>query len=181
MWWCRVTGAALLLLMLAGCGFRPLYGTHASDPYVGPELGSIYIAPLPDRDGQLVRNALLDAIDTKGEPSHPRYRLEITLTINEAQVALSKDETATRAQVSYAVAFTLFEGAVRLTKGSFSRVFAYDYLNQQYSNISAREDIRRRAAQEIATEIRNRMATYFIRAKKARDAAGVQQPADSAQ
>src|SRR5690242_7641602 len=85
MWWCRAAGAALLLLALAGCGFRPLYGTRAADPYVGPEMGGIYISPLPDRDGQLVRNALLDRIDPKGEPQQPRYRLDIKLTVTESQ------------------------------------------------------------------------------------------------
>ncbi len=151
MWWSRAAAVVLLTLAVAGCGFRPLYGSRAVDPYVGPEMGSIYVAPLPDRDGQLVRNALLDRLNPKGEPQQPRYRLEIKLTVTEAQVALQKDETATRAQVGYGVDFTLFEGMVALTRGGFTRTFSFDYLNQQYSNISARDDVRRRAAEEIAT------------------------------
>jgi LPS-assembly lipoprotein len=180
MWWRKAIFVALVTVTVAACGFHPLYGKRSTDPSLGPELGSIYVSPLPDRDGQLVRNALLDRLNPKGEPHQPRYRLEVRLTVNEAQVAVQKDETATRAQVSYGVDFTLLEGTVGLTKGSFSRTFSFDYLNQQYSNISARDDVRRRAAEEIATEIRNRMATYFIRAEKARAAANMKKP-DAAQ
>jgi LPS-assembly lipoprotein len=180
MWW-RSAAAALLLLAVAACGFRPLYGTRSADPRAASELAGIYIAPLPDRDGQLVRNALLDRLNPKGEPEQPRYRLDVRMQISETPVALQKDETATRAQITYTVLFTLYEGNVALTNGTFTRDFSFDYVNQQYSNISARNDVKRRAADEIATEIRNRMATYFIRADQARAAAGVQQTAKPAQ
>ncbi len=181
MWWRNALLIGAVTLVLTGCGFRPLYGTHSADPRAAGEMANIYVQPLPDREGQLVRNALLDRLNPKGEPREPRYRLEVKLDVSEAQVALQKDETATRDDVTYTITFTLYEGSVGLTNGSFTRNFSFDYLNQQYSNISARNDVRARAADEIATEIRNRMATYFIRAARAHAAAGTQQPADTAQ
>ena len=162
--------APFLLVALAGCGFRPLYGTRAGDPRVTAELASIYVQPLPDRDGQLVHNALLVRLNPGGEAQQMRYRLETTVTVNEGQVALQKDETATRANVSFATAYTLYEGDIALTTGHISRTFSFDYIPQQYSNISARSDVARRAAEEIANEIRDRVAAYFLAAAKARAA-----------
>lgn len=176
MWWSRAAGTLLLVLAVAGCGFRPLYGMRSVDPHVQAEMAGIYIQPLADRDGQLVRNALLERLNPHGEPQQARYRLDVKVDVSEAQVALQKDETATRDQINYGVTFTLYEGSVGLTTGNFNRNFSFDYLNQQYSNVVARSDVQRRAAEEIAIEIRNRMATYFIRADKARAAAAQQQP-----
>jgi LPS-assembly lipoprotein len=166
--WPRIVAVALLVATLAGCGFRPLYGTHANDPGIAADLSAIYVRPLPDRDGQLVHNALLVRFNPSGEPRHARYRLETNLAVNEQQVALSKDETASRASVSFEASYTLFEGEIALTAGNVSRIYSYDYVPQQYSNITARSDVARRAAEEIAGEIGNRIATYFIAAAKAR-------------
>jgi hypothetical protein len=53
---------------------------------------------------------------------------------------------------------------VRVLSGSFSQLFSYDFLEQHYANVSAADDIHRRAAQSIADEIRNRIAAYFAKA-----------------
>jgi LPS-assembly lipoprotein len=171
--WRRVA-ALLAVAALAGCGFRPLYGHSSTDPRVAPEMASIYVSPIADREGQLLRNAILGRIDPSGQP---RYRLDVKLKTDESQVLLQSDETAAVDDIDYIAEFTLFEGNTALTKGSVTRSFSFDYLNQQYSNISARSSIERRAAEEIATQIRDTLATYFIRAQRARQAAGVTAPA----
>jgi LPS-assembly lipoprotein len=101
----------------------------------------------------------------------------VDVSANEGQVAVSRDATATRALVTYIASYTLFEGDTALTSGTFDRVFSYDYVPQQYSNISARADVARHAAEEIADEIRNRIATYFAAGAKARAAAAKAAPA----
>ena len=167
----RALAATLLLAALAGCGFRPLYGTRSTDPVVMQELAGIYIKPIPDRQGQLVHNALLVRLNPSGEPRDPRYRLDVTVGASESQVALQQDNTASRDEVTYNVSYLLFSGDQLVTTGSFSRQFSFDFLPQQYANISARADVARRSADEIADEIRNRMAAYFARAAQARAAA----------
>jgi len=178
--WPRVVAVILSMSLLAGCGFRPLYGQHSNDPQVSLEMAGIDVRPIADRDGQLLHNALLSRLNPGGEPDHARYRLETALVVNERQVALQRDETASRASVSFTANYTLFENQTPVTNGHISRIFSYDYIPQQYSNITARADVARRAAEEIANEIRNRMAVYFVGATKAR--ASAQPPAaDSGQ
>lgn len=167
----------LLAAVLAGCGFRPLYGTRSVDPKVAAELSGIYVESLPDREGQRVRNAILVRLNPAGTRQNSHYRLQVVESVVEAQTILAEDQTATRADVTYTTSYVLYEGGTVLTQGSFVRDFSYDYLNEQYSNLSARDDIGGHAADEIATEIRNRMAAYFIRAMKARAAAAETPPA----
>ena len=168
MWWPRL--ALLAVAALAGCGFHPLYSRSSGDPRIAPEMASVYVSPIADREGQLVRNALLGRLNASGES---RYRLEVTVIESESPVLLQSDQTASIDDVSYNASFTLYEGTTVLTKGTASRTLSFDFLNQQYSNISARSFIERRAAEEIATQIRDTLATYFLRAAAARKAAGV--------
>jgi LPS-assembly lipoprotein len=167
-------GTLALLFTLAGCGFRPVYGVHSTDPRVAGELATIHVEALPDREGQLVHNALLTLLNPKGEPTEPRFELAVEVSVAEAEVAEQKDQTASRAEDNYAITYTLYHGDQPVTTGAFARQFSYDFLQQHYANISARADIGRRAAQDIAQEIRNRMADYFIRAARARAKAAAQ-------
>lgn len=175
MWWLRPIIGAALLFALAGCGFHPLYGRKSTDPYLAQDLSSIHIVPLSERQGQLLHNALLSRLNPDGEPQHPRYQLEINLNSSDAQEALQTDNTATRDVVTFDVRYSLFEGHTEVTTGHFMRSFSYDYLQQQYSNITAAADTQRRAAEEIAQELRNRMAAYFDRAAQVRAQQGMDQ------
>ncbi len=157
----RILTAATVLLLLGGCGFHPLYGQSALDPAVMQELASVHVDPLRDRQGQLIHNALLTSLSPRGEAAQARYRLVILLTINEAQQALRTDDTATRDVLYYNITFYLYEGPTAVTAGTFSQVYSYDFLQEHYADISAQEDVQRRAASAIANEIRNRLAAYF--------------------
>ena len=56
--------AGFLLITLTQCGFKPLYihdHTVLSEHYMN-DLGLIELGPLPNREGQILRNAILDHI-----------------------------------------------------------------------------------------------------------------------
>lgn len=151
-------------LVLASCGFQPLYGKNSFNAAVMDDLGSVQVMPLADREGQLIHNALLTDLNPHGSSLTPRYRLVVTPSLTETQQALRKDDTATRNQITYNITFRLYDDKVPVLTGSFSQYFSYDFLEQHYANISAADDIHRRAAQSVADEIRNRLAAYFAKA-----------------
>lgn len=153
----------LLPLALASCGFRPLYGKDSYNAGMMDELASVEVAPLADREGQLLRNALLTDLNPRGMAGKPHYRLVVTPSINETQQALRTDDTATRNQITYNITYWLYEDKTRVVSGSFSQSFSYDFLEEHYANVSAADDIHRRAAQSVADEIRNRLAAYFAK------------------
>jgi LPS-assembly lipoprotein len=155
--------AVLLAAPLGGCGFRPLYGKTSFDPNIQDELASIRVLPLQDRQGQLLRNALMYGLSPKGEPEHARYRLRILIAVNETQQALRTDDTATRDTVSYDIRYFLYEGDTAVTAGALNRMFSYDFLEEHFANVAAAEDIHKRAASTIADDIRVRLAAYFAK------------------
>ena len=74
----RRTCAALTFLgclALAGCGFHPLYGGGK----VAPQLASIYVEPVAERDGYELRNQLIDLLGSDGREAGKAYRLKLTL------------------------------------------------------------------------------------------------------
>ncbi len=156
-----------VLTLLGGCGFHPLYGVDAIDPDVERELASIRVDPIKDRQGQLVRNALLTDLSPHGEPQQERYRLEVFLQVSEGQEAISTDTTSTRDVQSFGVTYRLYDGRTAIAAGHFTPVFSFNFLQQHYSNVAALDDVRQRAGQDIADAIRDRLANYFSAAKEA--------------
>ena len=76
-----MTRLAVLLLVccatLQGCALRPLYSGGSSGP-VANGLSAIAVSPIPERNGWLIRNALVDRLAASGEQAK-LYRLEATL------------------------------------------------------------------------------------------------------
>jgi LPS-assembly lipoprotein len=172
MWSLRPALIGILLLVLGSCGFHPLYGKNGADPQVNEELAEIQIDPLRDRQGQLIHNALIKALNPEGSPDKPRYHLQVAYSITQSQQALQTDDTATRNVLNYSILYRLYEGSTAVTAGTFSKIFSYNFLQQHYSNVAAQTDIEHRAAEVVTVEVRNRLAIYFTdAAMKRADAA----------
>ena len=162
-----------LSLLLSACGFHPLYSKSGPDSAIREEMASISIQPLRDRQGQEIHNALIKTITPEGPPSQSRYSLSVAYTVTESQAALATDETATRDVMRFNVLYRLYEGSTTLTAGTFPEIFSYNFLQEHYANVSAQSDIMTRVSEQIALEVRNRLAIYFTNAaeQKAKAAA----------
>jgi LPS-assembly lipoprotein len=150
-----------------------MYGRYSADPAVLDEMSTILVSPIPDHQGQLVRNALITALSPLGEPDRPRYRLAVVVSVGESTQALRTDDTATRATDYYSTRFILYDGNTAITSGGFTNMFSYDFLEEHYANVSAAEDVRHRAATLIAETIRNQLAGYFVHNAKVKAAQAV--------
>ncbi len=103
MWWpSRRLGALVALAMawagLAGCGFEPLYG-----PAQEERLAGIAIERIPERDGQILRNALLERLSPAG-PS--RWRLAVELTASRSSLVGGEGDTQ-RVRLTFTGAYRL--------------------------------------------------------------------------
>jgi LPS-assembly lipoprotein len=111
--------ASLLLLNLAGCGFRPIYGSAANGLNgdggqessqaggVKAALAEVKIGLIPDRSGQQLRNQLLDLMNAGGEPSRPVYRLDITLTTEKTALATRSDASVSLSRLRTVLRYKL--------------------------------------------------------------------------
>jgi LPS-assembly lipoprotein len=155
---------AALLLLLAGCGFHPLYAPTAATT-TDPRLAAIQVPQIPERIGQRLTIALRDAFNPSGAAVDPLYRLQVTLTTTRSETALRKDGTATRAEISVAASYRLFDIAAgrMATFGTAQSTSSVDLVVNEYANRVAEDDARTRAVEDLARELQARCAMYMDR------------------
>ena len=161
--------AMVLATTLAGCGFRPLYAVGPGGG-VASDIGTVRIAPIPNRVGQILRNELVDRLNPAGEPADPRYSLEAHVAVAKMELGFRKDETATRTSLRFRSPFRLRDSNSRaiVYSSRASAVASYNILDSEYATISAARSARRRGLVLIADSIAMRVAAYFNRLRSLR-------------
>lgn len=156
---------ALAVAATAGCGFQPLYGEQGVGAGASEKLASVEIAPIPNREGQKLRNLLTDRFYESSRPGNPRYRLDVTLTAHEQKLALQKDASAVRAQLLVNAPYRLTDTASgKVVFQSSSRaMISYNLLEQHYAGLLTVENAYDRALVEISNDITTRLSMQLGR------------------
>lgn len=159
----RVVAAAIALAAVTGCGFSPLYGEHsaAGGPAVSDAMRQISIRPLPDREGQKLRQILREQLHPRGVTERPLYDLEVQLTQRIEEIGVRRDATSSRANYILTANFYLNEGPQRLMGERVQAIVSYNILDEQYATVASQEDAENRAIRRVGEEIRTRLAVYF--------------------
>lgn len=149
-------------VLLGGCGFHPMYGSA-----LAPQLSSIYVEPIAERDGYELRNTLIDLLHSDGESAGKAYRLKIVVNENSQGIALQNDATITRYNTTLDARYTLSDtrGNV-LTSGNQTELSAYNVVNSPYATLIAEQDSTKRAAQDMAQRIQLDLGVWFRQHKK---------------
>ena len=153
-----------LLLALSGCGLQPMYAGGGSGA-VATSLSTVMVAPIPDRAGWLVRNALVDRLG--GEAENPAYRLEVELDDDLTAFGIRGDAAVTRERRTLRARYRLVElgtGRVVLdaTAGSDAGI---DVVSSEYATIAAEQTAQERLALVVADQMVARLA-LFMRSRK---------------
>jgi LPS-assembly lipoprotein len=153
--------ALSLFALLGGCGFHPMYAKG-----LAPQLASIYVEPVAERDGYELRNSLIDLLGSDGTPGGKAYRLTVTLTQTSQGVALQNNATITRYNDRLVASYVLTDAkGVTLTQGSQTGLSSYNVAASPYSTLAAQQDADMRAAQDMAERIRLDLGAWFRRRK----------------
>lgn len=154
----RAAAAGLVLAgLLAGCGFTPLHQATAPDARV-----AVDIAPIANRGGQLLRNALRQRLTPAGAPTG--YHLNIRLTEKRVNMLIRANATSTLAKLTITARVTLRrkrDGAPLFSPRARS-VASFNLGPSEYANLVAERGARRRALRAIADDI-HRQVTIFLR------------------
>jgi hypothetical protein len=151
----------LALLLTCSCGFMPLMGRQGAAP---EELGKISILPIADRSGQILHSHLLD--DLAPRRAQVEFTLEVRLSEPRQEIAIRRDETASRISYTANAAFYLRDTQERsLFNGTSTSSNTYEATNSEFASISGQRNARDRALQEISADIRQQLAAFFIRRK----------------
>ncbi len=157
------------LLLLAGCGFHPLYGDNPNGGTTAAVVQEIAVGdvsePMAPRTAQLLRNALLDNINPAGAPARPKYRLVVNVAETENLLAITQAAQVTRTNLQLSGSYRLLDaktGTV-LHSGLARAITAFNVLRIDYGNVVAEKDARARLAKELADKIRDDLAVWLTR------------------
>jgi LPS-assembly lipoprotein len=155
----------LALLTLAACGFEPMYGTEsAQSQAISTALPDIEVSNIPDRDGQYLRNLLMDQLYRHGRPDAAPYILKFSaLTKNIVDLGLQKDATATRAQIQISAHMDLIDKSTGkpVLQRDFRNVGAYNLLDDQLATLVSQQNITESTLHEMRDEAVTQLSLYF--------------------
>lgn len=167
----RLIPALLTLCLLAGCGFTPMYGSAsaANKHQVQAALNNIAIENIPDREGQYLRNRLIDRFYTDGEPANPDYTLVLSpVSESKHDLDITKNANATRAELRLGTTMVLRDrasGAALLTR-SLSTITSYNILSSQFTTRVSEDNARLNALDDLARQAEQAAVLYFERQGK---------------
>lgn len=156
-----------MVLCLAACGFHPVYGVNKYTS-VGAEtrLAAVQIGSVPNREGQYLRNALIDRFYRDGRPQNALYALKIE-PISESQrdLDITIDADSTRGQLKLATDIKLTELSTgkTLLERQVQSIASYNILASEFTNRVAEQNTRENALDDLARQIENFVVLHFKR------------------
>ena len=165
--------AIALALMSSACGFSPLYAPASSNH--APAIGPVIVDEIKGKSGFELKSELDKLFDVERGTGAAR-RLSIKLAESVYGLGFRVDEAATRSDVSLSASYTLFDvSGKEVLAGTASSAASYDIPSSAYAEISAQNDARTRAAQQLAETIRAQLALKLA-SKRAEDASAPAPP-----
>ena len=152
--------------LLSACGFTPLYAPSGGGAGPASEgLAEITVDLIPERPGQLLRQALQARFYGSGS-SRPRLmELKASFALSSDSIAIQPDNSSTRARVTGTCAWTLLASDPKLgtlTSGTTRVVDGYNVFDQQFFAADQSNDtVQRRIAEATADRITQQLAIYF--------------------
>jgi len=167
---CRRNLLPLLLLPpLAACGFQPLYA-GGRDGTMGPaeaDLAAVDVGIIPDRSGQLLRQALQARFERGAAGLARRYDLNVALFISNEGIATLPNSANTRVRLIATASWTLKAQdpqRTTLDTGVARSVDGFNIIDEQFFAADIEQEAgQRRLTQALADQIVLQLAIYFKR------------------
>lgn len=159
--------AILCCFLLVSCGFAPVYGTAShTNKQAESSLDQVAISLIPDREGQFLRNALMDRFYRGGEPRNPSYQLIINKIKEEvSDFDITVESEATRRQLRLTSNLKLIDkktGDVVLTR-SLLAITSHNVLESEFSTLVTEQSAREAALNDIARQVERHLTLFFTR------------------
>lgn len=152
---------ASLTLLLAACGFQPMYAQPDGQNAIGP----VTLTQIDGMAGHVLRSELDRILQVENDGSPPAL-LEITLTEQVTPLGIRVDESATRSELRLIANYVLTPpSGGRVMRGSVLTVVNYDIPTAAFGEIAAQDDARERAAETMAQRFRAELALRMAQAR----------------
>jgi LPS-assembly lipoprotein len=162
----RCSGVVGLSAVLGACGFQPVYMPTASGSagVAQRELAAVYVPVIPERPGQLLRQALQERFgNDSGTPA--AYDLRVSFGVAGEGIGILNSNLATRVRLTGSATYTLVAHDPKhttLTNGNARAIDGVNIFDTQYfaSDLEL-EAQQKRIAENVATQIATQLAIWF--------------------
>ena len=160
----KAAGLFAVMLLLSGCGFRPIYATTADG--VSPLNQRIAVREItaPETVRPLIEKAFHNRLLLK-DGQKPEYELIVTARESAERLAVQIDATVTRYNYRLRANYTLVDLKTGKSRtGSAQSVTSYNIVSSQYSTLYAERTAQEKASRLLAEEIERDLLIQFIEA-----------------
>lgn len=154
----------LSLLTLSACGFAPVYGdysTSAKSTEASTALSKVRISPLANREGQYLRNALIDRFYNNGYPETPFYQLSLSpLVERETNFDITVESETTRRQlkISTSLVFNDLRTGETILSETVYGLSSYNVLESEFATRVSEQNAREAILNDLARQIEVRIS-----------------------
>ncbi|WP_138378833.1 LPS assembly lipoprotein LptE [Luteithermobacter gelatinilyticus] len=161
---------AMVLLALAACGFKPMYGRFSDQGQdMADVMAKIRVVEIRDgegrnsRIGQVIRNNLAARLSPGREVTSADYVLKVSFQVEEHGYGFTESESVTVQNLKLLALYRLEEAdSSKVVVESMARALVtFDLVQSDYSNMIARNTALERLSDEVATRIVARLGAYF--------------------
>lgn len=166
--WSRISILMLAALVVTACGFEPIYGDATRDSYgastTEDTLSKIAIGNIPDEEGQILRNALMDRFYRHGRPAAPSYQLRVApLQEQTANLDVTIESETTRRQIRMTTSFALIDTSTQeaVLQRPVHAISSYNVLGSQFTTLVTERDTKEAVLNDIARQIEDQISLYI--------------------
>ncbi|MFT8244977.1 LPS assembly lipoprotein LptE [Roseomonas sp. BN140053] len=184
--WARRGLLAVLAVSVAGCGFQPLHAPggggerSAAAGVASADLAAVRVGLIPERNGQLLRRALQQQLESGGTGTAARYSLSASLQAGVEMQGFLRSGTPTRQRITFTAPWSLSTLSVPPVVVASGTERAFDAANipdnQFFAADVSTEAAQQRLVQQLAADIVEKVAVALSAAPAAPQAAAVPQP-----
>ncbi len=150
--------------MLASCGFTPMYAKQdATSESVNFTLRNVEIDKIPDREGQLLRNKLIDRFYQNGFPDEPQYVLKVSPiveTLKDLDVTITSDTTRAQLKLTSQFALVDLESNKVVLERQLQSINSYNVLGSEFATRVTERSTRDNALEDLARQIERDIALF---------------------
>ena len=154
-----------LTIFIQACGFTPVHGHTNRNNAQQLLLASVEVGPIKQRNGQVFKATLEDSLNPTHHVTPARYRLTMSLTVDESSLAIERDRTISRYQIITRATYVLTDIATDtiLRKGVLKRESGYDKTESEYATFVSETESVDKSLRALAKDLSMVVTSSVIR------------------
>lgn len=161
----------IICLFVSACGFEPMHGNafkkdRTSHSNIQSELARVQINNIPDREGQFLRNELIDRFYRSERPTETDYILDVG-SINETtydlDITIRSDATRQQLTLKTKMSLKSKETGEVLIKSDLKSAGSFNVLESEFATRVSEQNTRENALNDLARQIELQISLYLKR------------------